>query len=183
MKIPKRANIDRAAEGTSGPGEGTPPSALPHYAQWYQQGSIEDLRFRFTSRLREAMRMMRVMLEEELRAEGQTRALWEALLVIVLSGGHSTQKSLANRLRIEGATLVRLLDALEADGLIERVPGLEDRRSKMIKPTSKGLALAKRLVQRSDEVRARLLDGWTEADLHAGIAMLNKFGAAPTAQE
>jgi len=180
MKVPRRANVDRAAEVTSATGEASPPSALPHYDHWYQEGSIEDLRFRFTSRLREAMRTMRVMLEEELRAEGQTRALWEALLVIVLSGGHSTQKSLANRLRIEGATLVRLLDALEGDGLIERVAGVEDRRSKMIKPTPKGLALAKRLVQRTDEVRARLLNGWSEADLHAGIAMLEKFGSAIT---
>src|SRR5690606_37044261 len=141
---------DRAAEPVGGLGKAAPTATLPHYGQWYQEGSIEDLRFRFTSRLREAMRVMRVMLEDELRAEGQTRALWEALLIVVLSGGDSTQKSLARRLRIEGATLVRLLDKLEEDGLIERIQGREDRRSKTIRPTDKGVALAQRLVKRTD---------------------------------
>ena len=117
------------------------------------------------------------MLEEELRAEGLTRALWEALFAIVLSGGDSTQKSLAKRLRIEGATLVRLLDRLEADGLIERVQGIEDRRSKTIAPTKAGLALVRRLIKRTDAMRAQFLAGWSEADLEDGIAMLSRLTA------
>lgn len=166
---------DRAAETVGGTTETQPTASLPHYGEWYLEGSIEDLRFRFTSRLRESMRIMRVMLEDELRAEGQTRALWEALLVIVLSGGNNTQKFLANRLRIEGATLVRLLDRLEEDQLIERVQGLEDRRSKTIQPTGKGLALVQRLVKRTDAIRAEYLAGWSAADLEAGIAMLSRL--------
>lgn len=158
-------------------GKASPSEAFPHYGRWYAEGSMEDLRFRFTSRLRESMRVMRVMLEEALRAEGLTRALWEALFVIVLSGGDSTQKSLARRLRIEGATLVRLLDRLEADGLIERVPGVEDRRSKTIAPTRTGLALVRRLVKRTDAMRADFLAGWSQADLEAGIALLSRLAA------
>lgn len=181
MKAPKRKNIDRALGATSAIGKTPPTATLPRYEQWYPAGSIEDLRFRFTSRLREAMRVMRVMIEEELRNEGQTRALWEALLVIILSGGASTQKSLAQRLRIEGATLVRLLDTLEADQLIERVPGVEDRRAKTIRPTRKGLALAKRLVKRTDAVRATYLAGWSETDLEAGITMLSRLAPTDTA--
>ena len=177
MKTPKRMNIDRASSATGGIGKPPPTATLPHYEQWYPEGSIEDLRFRFTSRLREAMRTLRVMLEDDLRSEGLTRALWEALLVIILSGGTSTQKSLAQRLRIEGATLVRLLDTLEANQLIERVPGVEDRRAKTIRPTRKGLGLAKRLVKRTDEMRATYLAGWSETDLEAGIAMLSGLGS------
>ncbi len=170
---------DRAAETIVGITEPSPTASLPQYGQWYLEGSIEELRFRFTSRLREAMRTMRLMLEDELRLHGQTRALWEALLVIALSGGHNTQKSLADRLRIEGATLVRLLDRLEDDQLIERVPGLEDRRSKMIRPTRKGLALVQLLVKRTDAIRANYLAGWSEEELEAGIAMFSRLAPIP----
>jgi MarR family transcriptional regulator for hemolysin len=171
---------DRAAETVGARSDPSPTASLPNYGEWYLEGSIEELRFRFTSRLREAMRTMRVMLEDELRAEGQTRALWETLLIIVLSGGNNTQKSLANRLRIEGATLVRLLDRLEEDQLIERAQGLEDRRSKTIRPTDKGLALARRLVERTDAIRADYLAGWSEDDLDAGIAILSRLVPTPT---
>lgn len=169
---------DRAMETTGGLTSKVPlDEAFPQYEQWYQDGSIEDLRFKFTSRMREAMRRMRVMLEDELRAEGLTRALWDALFIIVLSGGGSTQKSLARSLRIEGATLVRLLDKLEEDRLIERVPSREDRRAKTIEPTPLGHAVAKRLVKRSDVVREQLLQGWSETDLRSGIALLSHIGA------
>ena len=182
MKAPKRKNIDRALGATRRAGNTPPTATLPQYNQWYPAGSIEDLRFRFTSRLREAMRIMRVMLEEELRSEGLTRALWEALLVIILSGATSTQKSLAQRLRIEGATLVRLLDTLEVEQLIERVPGVEDRRAKTIRPTRKGTALAKRLVGRTNDMRATYLANWSEADLEAGIALLSRLAPGDVGQ-
>jgi MarR family transcriptional regulator for hemolysin len=172
---------DRAAEPRGGPQPNPPPSeAFQQYGQWYEQGSAEDLRFRFTSLLREAMRRWRVMLEEELRAVGQTRAQWETLLVIVLSGERSTQKSLARRLRIEGPTLVRLLDKLEEDELIQRVQTPNDRRSKTIRPTRKGLALVRRLVKRTDQLRAGYLEGWSDEELKEGLALLGRLVHAPS---
>jgi len=175
---------DRARESIGGlDGKAPPDEAYIHYSHWYAEGSMEDLRFRFTSRLRETMRRMRVMLEDELRAEGLTRALWEALFVVVLSGGGSTQKSLARWLRIEGATLVRLLDRLEADGLIQRVQDEGDRRAKTIEPTRRGTAMARRLVKRSDAVRAQLLDGWSEDDLKQGIALFSRIATPDKGKE
>jgi len=179
----RRIAKDRAMETIGGDAKARPDEAFAHYARWYEEGSMEDLRFQLTSRLRESMRVMRVMLEDELRAEGLTRALWEALFVIVLSGGDSTQKSLARRLRIEGATLVRLLDKLEEDALIQRVQGVTDRRSKTIEPTRAGLALVRRLVKRTDAMRARYLEGWSQADLEAGIALLSRLAGPSSASE
>jgi MarR family transcriptional regulator for hemolysin len=172
---------DRAADTSGGlKPHLAPPDAFRRYFDWYPDGSIEDLRFRFTSRLREAMRTWRVLLEDEVRAAGQTRAQWETLLVIVLSGGKSTQKLLAERLRIEGPTLVRLLDKLEEDGLIQRVQDTTDRRSKIIRPTRKGIALTKKMVKRTDAKRAEFLEGWTAEELEEGMALLQRLAGAQT---
>jgi MarR family transcriptional regulator for hemolysin len=152
-----------------------PSGPFDRYAEFYPEGSIEELRFRFTSRLREAMRMWRILLEQALRAEGQTRAQWETLLIIAMSGDKSTQKSLAQRLRIEGPTLVRLLDKLEQDKLIQRVASLTDRRSNTIQPTAKGRALVATLVAKTNELRADVLGGWSIEELEEGIAFQNRF--------
>lgn len=167
---------DRAAD-TKGPLQPyvPPADAFSRYFEWYAAGSMEDIRFRFTSKLREAMRSWRSQFEDALRAEGQTRARWEALLVIALSGGRSTQKSLANRLRIESPTLVRLLDKLEQDGLIQRIPGTTDRRSNAIQPTPKGTALVETLIRRTDALRAELLEGWSVEEMDAGIALFDRL--------
>jgi len=164
----------RATDDKDGAPHVPPSKAFAHYAEWYAPDSMEDLRFRFTSKLREAMRRWRIRLENELRASGQTRARWEVMLVITLSGGRSTQKALATRLRIEGPTLVRLLDKLERDGLIQRVRGT-DRRSKTIQPTAKGAAFVEQMIARTDQMRREMLDGWSVEEIDAGIALFDRL--------
>ena len=46
----------------------------------------------------------------------------EALAAIINSPSLSAQVDIAKRLRIEGPTMTRMLDTLEADGLVERLP-------------------------------------------------------------
>ncbi|GAC1374908.1 MAG: MarR family transcriptional regulator [Actinomycetota bacterium] len=60
-------------------------------------------------------------------------------------GGGLSQRALAERMGVEGPTLVRHLDRLEKAGLIERRPDLRDRRVTRIGVTPSGQALLKEL--------------------------------------
>lgn len=53
---------------------------------------------------------------------------------------------LAERLRVSRATISRLLDGLEADGLVTRRPDLRDRRALRVVLTRRGRMLAREIV-------------------------------------
>ncbi len=55
------------------------------------------------------------------------------------------QKELAAILDIEGPSLVRLLDTLEAQGLVERCGEADDRRAKILRMTMAGPAKYRKL--------------------------------------
>ncbi len=85
---------------------------------------------RLTVQMVLAARRWRSLLDERLRLAGQSSARMEALAAIINSPWPSAQVDIAKRLRIEGPTMTRMLDPLEADGLVVRLPDPTDRRSK-----------------------------------------------------
>ncbi|MBA1149345.1 MarR family transcriptional regulator [Ectothiorhodospiraceae bacterium WFHF3C12] len=80
----------------------------------------------------EAARAWRQELDRRLRPLGLSQAKWRTIVNIHRAGEGITQKALAERLGIEGPTLVRLLDRLAEDGWIERRECPQDRRSKRV---------------------------------------------------
>ena len=88
-----------------------------------------------------------------------------------------TQKDLANRLRIEGPTLVRTLDWLEGEGLVERRELTLDRRAKTLHLTAKATPLIHRIEAAATLVRAEILAGIPEAELAACLAVLDRVAA------
>lgn len=80
----------------------------------------------------EAARAWRQELDRRLRPLGLSQAKWRTIVNIHRAGEGITQKALAERLGIEGPTLVRLLDRLAEDGWIERRECRQDRRSKRV---------------------------------------------------
>jgi MarR family transcriptional regulator for hemolysin len=77
------------------------------------------------------------------------------------------QNVLADELGVEGPSLVRLLDKLVKDGLVERWEDPSDRRAKTVHLTNAGRAHAQRASQALDAFRANLLEGVSTADLEA----------------
>jgi MarR family transcriptional regulator for hemolysin len=75
------------------------------------------------------------------------------------------QGELAERLDIEGPTLVRMLDQLEAQGLVERRPDPDDQRAKTLHLTRAGEALTRRVNPVVESVRTRLLAEVSDAEL------------------
>jgi MarR family transcriptional regulator for hemolysin len=104
-------------------------------------------------------RRWRSLLDERLRCIGQSAARMEALAAIINSPWPSAQVDIAKRLRIEGPTMTRMLDSLEADGLVERLPDPHDRRTKQLRLTPQGEAALEEIFAITDTLRERLLEG------------------------
>ena len=77
--------------------------------------------------LHDLARQLRVEADCRARSQGMTRAQWTILLWLDRQPGLS-QKELADLLEVEPITVARLVDRLEARGLVERRADPGDRR-------------------------------------------------------
>ena len=105
------------------------------------------------------------------------------LLVLVGANPGATQTALARAFGSDRSVMVRLIDRLEATGLVDRRARAGDRRSNAILLTEKGAALLKRLKR---EVRA--FEDAATACLSAEetetlLALLGRINAAPEGRE
>jgi len=96
-------------------------------------------------------RQWRALLDQQLAPLGFTQCSGVALACIAAHQGVS-QKELASLLGIEAPSLVPVLDALEAQGLVQRQPSATDRRQKVLVL----LAAALPLVEQVNQVRLAL---------------------------
>lgn len=100
---------------------------------------------RFLQALQGGARAWRVALERHLKAHGLTAAGWNALAAVASSPEPPSQRELARRLGVDGATLVTTLDRLVAAGLVRRDSEPGDRRVKRIVLTPHGDAVAQQV--------------------------------------
>jgi len=77
--------------------------------------------------LHDVARLLRVDADKRASAHGMTRAQWGILIWLDRQPGLS-QKELAELLEVEPITVARLIDRLEARGMVERRPDPKDRR-------------------------------------------------------
>jgi MarR family transcriptional regulator for hemolysin len=126
-------------------------------------------------------RRWRARLDARIAEYGLTEARWLALLALSRAGDGQTQKQLAARLAIEGPTLVRTLDWLEAEALVERREFAQDRRAKTLHLTPKARPLIQLIEAAATQVRAEILAGIPEADLAACLAVLDRVAAGRAA--
>ncbi|MET0275973.1 MAG: MarR family transcriptional regulator [Acidimicrobiia bacterium] len=116
-------------------------------------------------------------LDARLAERGASLWHWVLLREAALADGAS-QRALAQQMHIEPPSLVRQLDTLAADGLIERRPDPDDRRVSRVHVTAAGrkrLTELNRVAQRFDgELRGALGEGkFTEAEIdRLGDALL-----------
>jgi MarR family transcriptional regulator, transcriptional regulator for hemolysin len=77
--------------------------------------------------LHDVARLLRVDADKRARAHGMTRAQWGILIWLDRQPGIS-QKELSELLEVEPITVARLIDRLQARGMVERRPDPRDRR-------------------------------------------------------
>jgi MarR family transcriptional regulator for hemolysin len=80
-------------------------------------------------------RRWRARLNERLKIIDQTDARFAALAEISAEPNGLVQRELSRRLGVEEPTIVRLVDALEAQGWVERFVHGDDRRAKIVRAT------------------------------------------------
>jgi MarR family transcriptional regulator for hemolysin len=133
-----------------------------------------DNRREFILALGEAKRMGFLAMDRRMKPLGMSQATWRTLYWLDREGGGVTQRALAEKMGIEGPTLVRLLDNLERGGLLERRPSPTDRRANTLHLTAKARPLLKTINRIADEVRAELCEGIKEDALATARTVLEQ---------
>ena len=110
-------------------------------------------------------RWWRSKLDERLRPLGLSQSRWTALWHLARGGEGLTQKELAERIGVEGPSLVRVLDALERDKLIERRQPSHDRRIRTLHFTDTGRDVLSTIDAKAQEIRGALLSEVNDRDL------------------
>lgn len=109
-------------------------------------------------------RQWRRAIDRQLQPLGLTEATWLPLLHIARATEPPRQKDLAAALQLDSSSVVRLLDALQAAGFIDRAEG-QDRRAKTVALTDAGRATVRQVEDVVDAVRASYLGGLPKDDL------------------
>ncbi|MEN3390839.1 MarR family winged helix-turn-helix transcriptional regulator [Brucella melitensis] len=97
------------------------------------------------------------------------------LITLLRHGDCIPQGVLAERVGIEGATIVRIVDELEKDGLIQRIVDDADRRVKLIQLTEDGRAVATQVEKSAARLRAQFLGGFDLQEVDVAMEVLRKL--------
>lgn len=115
--------------------------------------------------LGDVARAMRTYIDQCAREHGMTRAQWGALMRLERQEG-MTQAEMAESLEIQPISLVRLIDRLCDQKLVERRPHPSDRRANRLYLTPKGRATFARLAPLGREISGHVLASFSEAETH-----------------
>jgi MarR family transcriptional regulator for hemolysin len=129
----------------------------------------------FGTLLASTARQWRRTVDRRLQPFDLTEATWLPLVYLARATAPMRQKDLAAALVLDGSSVVRLLDALEAAHLIERHEEGNDRRAKIIVPTKRGLEVAERVEAVARDVRRETLAGVTDEELDAATRVLQRL--------
>lgn len=120
---------------------------------------------RFAMQLAQLSRGWRAELDRRLADLGLSQARWLVLLHLARFDHEPTQRELAQSVAVEGPTLARLLDSLEAQGLVQRKAAPEDRRAKLITLQPSARPMIEKIEAISTQVRQELFNGIPDEDL------------------
>lgn len=135
-------------------------------------------RTRVTASLLQAGRQWRRLAQEVLVAHDISDAQASPLIHLGRLGNGVRQVTLAAHVGIEGPSLVRLLDQLEAAGLLERRDDLEDRRAKTLWLTPEGRRLTQRIERVLKQLRDKVLHGVSDDEIAAALRVFQAIEAA-----
>ena len=110
-------------------------------------------------------RAWRNVLEVRLRELGLTDATWVPLFHLHAAGVPMTLKQLSQHVGLDSSTLVRVVDLLEARGLLVRETDAHDRRSKSLHLTEQGLHVVADVRDKLHQVESQLLQGMDTATI------------------
>jgi MarR family transcriptional regulator for hemolysin len=148
---------------------------LAKYHRLYAGSDVDDLYYRATREIVVAGRRWRKLANERIRPTGHTMARWETLFLVAFSDHALTQGELARLLNVEGPTLVRMLDVLQREGLIERRQSEIDRRVTTNAITTEGRRAIDEIMGVTNALRAEVLQGLDPLELATCLKVLDQI--------
>ncbi|WP_174274205.1 MarR family winged helix-turn-helix transcriptional regulator [Sphingomonas bacterium] len=107
--------------------------------------------------------MTRTRFDARARAVGLTRAQWRMIATIAVSEG-ATQSEVASQLEINTVTAGRIIDRLEASGVVERRASPADRRANHLYITPRAAPILKTLGAIGEEEERISLQNFSEEE-------------------
>jgi MarR family transcriptional regulator, lower aerobic nicotinate degradation pathway regulator len=111
-------------------------------------------------------------------AELGLHTMHPAILVLLLAEGPMVQARISDRLRIDRATMVGLLNELEAQGLIERRPHPTDRRAFEVHVTEAGEQRTEAVARAGKAVNEQFYGVLTEEERRVFLSLLQRLATA-----
>ncbi|MBQ0833959.1 MarR family transcriptional regulator [Marinobacter sp.] len=133
------------------------------------------MRDQFPFAVARVTRRWRKLLDERLKDLGVTQARWTTMVYLQQGGEGMTQRELAGLMAIENPTLVRLLDSLELQGLIERRACPNDRRARRLHLTDPGRDFMDVLSERANKLQDGMLEGVSDDDIEVALRVFLKI--------
>jgi DNA-binding MarR family transcriptional regulator len=118
--------------------------------------------------------LMRRQADKRARAYGMTRAQWAVLARLQREPG-ITQSRLAALTDVEPITIGRLVDRLEASGLIERQPDPDDRRIWRLRLTPKAAPILREVTAFRRDMHEEMAHGLDARDLDMLVTCLQRM--------
>lgn len=121
-----------------------------------------DLRREILFEISDVARALRTHIDQRAREHGMTRAQWAVLNRLQRKEGAS-QVELAEALELQPISLMRLIDRLCDQDLVERRADPNDRRVNLLYLTAKGRALLQKLAPLGRDIAREVLDDLGDA--------------------
>jgi MarR family transcriptional regulator for hemolysin len=134
-----------------------------------------DLDERFSSALHSTSRAWRQAVDRRLKYLGVSQASWMTIAVAAMARAPLSQSELADRLAVEGATMVAMVDRLVKAGLVIREPSTTDRRIKRVVLTQAGNLLYDKVRAEAAAFRKELLADIDPKALLVATELLEKL--------
>ncbi|RPE81324.1 MarR family winged helix-turn-helix transcriptional regulator [Vulcaniibacterium tengchongense] len=113
-------------------------------------------------------------MEEELAAAGHDLTMSQYVVLKVLAGGQAGVTDLARHAELNPGAMTRLLDKLEARGIVARSADPADRRALHIRLTEAGRKMWQDVSQCGQRVRERALAGLSDAEREHLLRLLEQ---------
>jgi MarR family transcriptional regulator for hemolysin len=116
----------------------------------------------------------RTELDRRLRPLGFSHSRWLLLLHLSRNDG-CTHRELAQSMGIEAATLVKLVDHMEKEGLLKRCTSETDRRVKHLRLSEEGKKVVENIRSYAADLRKEVLSGLSQSEIKTALDVLNNI--------
>ena len=120
-------------------------------------------------------RRWRTRLDERLKPMNMSIARWGALYWLGQKCDGVSQAALADLAGVEPPTLVRVIDQLEAQGLVERRVSKTDRRVNLLYLTDEAHPLVQQIETEAENMRREMLSDLSFEEYEAAVSVMQKL--------